>query len=60
MKPNEMQEVFELVNPYHGFDNYNPPLKTGRYIQVRTEPKINRNQSCPCGSGMKYKHCSCH
>jgi preprotein translocase subunit SecA len=24
---------------------------------VRTEPKIGRNEQCPCGSGKKYKHC---
>ncbi|MGE4408206.1 preprotein translocase subunit SecA [Pseudomonas sp.] len=24
---------------------------------VRTEPKIGRNEPCPCGSGKKYKHC---
>ncbi|QLF92576.1 preprotein translocase subunit SecA [Pseudomonas sp. ABC1] len=24
---------------------------------VRTEPKIGRNEACPCGSGKKYKHC---
>ena len=24
---------------------------------VRTEPKISRNQPCPCGSGKKYKKC---
>lgn len=24
---------------------------------VRTEPKIGRNDSCPCNSGKKYKHC---
>ncbi|MEG4313715.1 preprotein translocase subunit SecA [Pseudomonas sp. FIP_A4] len=24
---------------------------------VRTEPKIGRNELCPCGSGKKYKHC---
>lgn len=24
---------------------------------VRTEPKIGRNDPCPCGSGKKYKHC---
>jgi transposase-like protein len=23
----------------------------------RPEPKIGRNDSCPCGSGRKYKHC---
>jgi hypothetical protein len=24
---------------------------------VRAEPKIGRNEPCPCGSGRKYKHC---
>jgi uncharacterized protein YecA (UPF0149 family) len=24
---------------------------------VRTEPKIGRNEPCPCGSGKKYKNC---
>ena len=23
----------------------------------RPEPKIGRNEPCPCGSGRKYKHC---
>jgi hypothetical protein len=29
---------------------YTPPF-------VRTEPKIGRNETCPCGSGKKYKKC---
>jgi preprotein translocase subunit SecA len=24
---------------------------------MRSEPKIGRNEPCPCGSGKKYKHC---
>ena len=24
---------------------------------VRVEKKVGRNDSCPCGSGKKYKHC---
>ena len=24
---------------------------------VRKEPKVGRNEPCPCGSGKKYKHC---
>lgn len=24
---------------------------------VREQPKVGRNESCPCGSGKKYKHC---
>jgi preprotein translocase subunit SecA len=28
------------------------------HVQVRrTEPKLGRNEPCPCGSGKKYKHC---
>ena len=31
---------------------------SGRNIQVkRTEPKVGRNDPCPCGSGKKYKKC---
>jgi preprotein translocase subunit SecA len=24
---------------------------------VRNQPKVGRNQPCPCGSGKKYKYC---
>lgn len=27
---------------------------------VRTEPKVGRNDPCPCGSGKKYKKCCLH
>ncbi|CAD5375684.1 preprotein translocase subunit, ATPase [Pseudomonas sp. OF001] len=26
-------------------------------VAVRQEPKVGRNEPCPCGSGKKYKHC---
>ena len=26
-------------------------------VGSRTEPKVGRNESCPCGSGKKYKQC---
>ncbi|HLV17223.1 MAG TPA: preprotein translocase subunit SecA [Pseudomonas sp.] len=29
----------------------------GVVTAVRSEPKIGRNEPCPCGSGKKYKHC---
>jgi preprotein translocase subunit SecA len=32
-----------------------PP--TGGHTIVRAEPKIGRNEPCPCGSGKKYKKC---
>jgi SEC-C motif-containing protein len=33
---------------------------TGKMIieqVIRKEPKVGRNELCPCGSGKKYKHC---
>ena len=27
------------------------------HTMVREEPKVGRNEPCPCGSGKKYKHC---
>jgi preprotein translocase subunit SecA len=37
-------------------DYYNPsaPIKQE---PLRSEPKIGRNDPCPCGSGKKYKQC---
>lgn len=36
-------------------------LKTGNYKYIRTpivaEKKPNRNDPCPCSSGLKYKKC---
>ena len=29
----------------------------GKPAAVRTEPKVQRNELCPCGSGKKYKKC---
>ena len=34
-------------------------LRTRRVAsgQTRTTAKVGRNERCPCGSGLKYKHC---
>lgn len=35
-------------------------LETGNYKYIkeqRISTKINRNEPCPCGSGLKYKKC---
>ncbi len=34
-----------------------PSRPDRQYTEVRTEPKIGRNEPCPCGSGKKYKKC---
>ena len=47
-----------------GFENANVSLKSNTPNQekthepiVNTEPKVGRNDPCPCGSGKKYKNC---
>ncbi len=40
-------------NEFEDWENWEDPVQT----VVRTEPKIGRNDSCPCGSGKKYKKC---
>ena len=40
----------------HG-DPLDPNLLLGRQPVYRTEPKVGRNDPCPCGSGKKYKKC---
>ena len=34
-----------------------PPAAPGPPAPVASEPKVGRNESCPCGSGLKYKKC---
>lgn len=35
----------------------NPPSRAVRSPQRRSEPKVGRNDPCPCGSGRKFKQC---
>lgn len=49
------QNTFYLQNPYP-----TPQTKAlkGTVVEVRTQPKIGRNQICPqCDSGLKFKRC---
>jgi uncharacterized protein len=34
-----------------------PALSTGATTYRRIVPKVGRNETCPCGSGKKFKHC---
>lgn len=38
-------------------NDYFDPSGPVKQEPVRVEPKIGRNDLCPCGSGKKYKHC---
>ena len=56
--PSLEPRFIEITNPHKemyaqiGFDD--GPTATH---PIRTEPKIGRNESCPCGSNKKYKRC---
>ena len=41
-EPEDISDVERLLNP--------PTVR-------KVEPKVRRNDPCPCGSGLKYKHC---
>ncbi|MEO6233188.1 MAG: preprotein translocase subunit SecA [Ferruginibacter sp.] len=38
-------------------NDYNDPSPAVKQEPIRVEPKIGRNDACPCGSGKKYKNC---
>jgi uncharacterized protein YecA (UPF0149 family) len=46
-----------IVKEYKKIKNQKPHKNRGTRITPRTEPKIGRNEQCPCGSGKKYKQC---
>ncbi len=42
----------------HGHETFDPSaMYAGKQPVFRTEPKVGRNDPCPCGSGKKYKKC---
>lgn len=49
----EATKTRELANLQVGGDSSNPGASTIK----RDAPKTGRNDSCPCGSGKKFKHC---
>ncbi len=60
---NDKQVVeFKPFEEHYGFDNIGKSLPNfdksePNFVPVRTDPKIGRNDPCPCGSGKKYKKC---
>ncbi|MCD6389209.1 MAG: SEC-C domain-containing protein [Desulfobulbaceae bacterium] len=47
-------ESWACFRPRSNSEKLKPESKI---IPVRQDPKIGRNQPCPCGSGKKYKKC---
>ncbi|HEY6610826.1 MAG TPA: preprotein translocase subunit SecA [Pseudomonas sp.] len=46
-----------LDQPLEEIAEAGEPVQAATVAAVRQEPKIGRNEPCPCGSGKKYKHC---
>ncbi len=40
-----------------GITGQSAPVAAAAGTVTREEPKVGRNDPCPCGSGKKYKHC---
>ncbi len=58
----EMQENMALQMEHAQANSLNEPAPENEEPAAaaplrRTEPKVGRNDPCPCGSGKKYKHC---
>jgi len=47
----------EMAAPAKDSQNQNQPSPPQKTQPVRVEQKVGRNESCPCGSGKKYKKC---
>lgn len=56
---NGNKEVQQALHIMQGSYLYNMTKKQQAAVvqPIRTEPKINRNEPCPCGSSKKYKKC---
>jgi preprotein translocase subunit SecA len=40
-----------------GVNDYIDPSGPAKHMPIRVDPKIGRNDPCPCGSGKKFKQC---
>lgn len=61
-QPELVEEHSEAANVYGHEPAAEPsfagdPLPEGNRPLVRHDPKVGRNDPCPCGSGKKYKQC---
>ncbi len=65
--PNQIKEGHEQKQDYSKYQERKQDLAQGtnrgqapekpKAQPVRSEPKVGRNELCPCGSGKKYKQC---
>ena len=58
----DLERYYNGINnqdKFYNFDKYIDHLKNKNKQSpiINTQPKVNRNDNCPCGSGKKYKKC---
>ncbi|MGI5923479.1 MAG: preprotein translocase subunit SecA [Lentisphaeria bacterium] len=56
----DVREVHEAFNPFEGAGSGAPEQAEPQRAAItvrRAQPKVGRNEPCPCGSGKKYKAC---
>jgi len=53
----EAPSIDQAPDAEEGEEGEQGPAQVVPLEPVRAEPKIGRNELCPCGSGKKYKHC---
>ena len=59
--PEQRTEILEMLAPallgiYEYFKQRRTPAVAATPVR-RVQPKVGRNEPCPCGSGEKYKNC---
>lgn len=56
----EMNRIIDHFSNTRHYSDGGKALKSDmnrKFVEVRTEPKVQRNALCNCQSGKKYKHC---
>lgn len=56
-KDEKLHHERSLFRRHHGRWFFHSAHEPTRAPAVREQPKVGRNQPCPCGSGKKYKKC---
>jgi uncharacterized protein len=66
LSTNEIEKQQDMIEPAlrqlheHYLAKRRQDILTGTPTIIRGEPKVGRNDSCPCGSGKKFKKCCLH
>ena len=55
--PEEHEDRSQYVENRHEEPSESAPQQPRRISPVRAEPRVGRNDPCPCGSGKKFKNC---